>query len=70
MLLLLTAIGFAILFAVSWQKWADLAIDGGREMNTPVRLLHGEMLYTDVSSYPVRSLPASTPCSTARSAFT
>ena len=48
LLLLLTAIGFAILFVVSWQKWADLAIDGGREMNTPVRLLHGEMLYTDV----------------------
>ena len=48
LLLLLTAIGFAILFAVSWQKWADLAIDGGREMNTPVRLLHGEMLYADV----------------------
>ena len=47
-LILLTAIGFAILFAVSWQKWADLAIDGGREMNTPVRLLHGEMLYADV----------------------
>ena len=54
LLLLLTAIGFAILFAVSWQKWADLAIDGGREMNTPVRLLHGEMLYTDVY-IPVRS---------------
>ena len=48
LLLLLTAIVFAILFAVSWQKWADLAIDSGREMNTPVRLLHGELIYSDV----------------------
>jgi hypothetical protein len=39
---------FAILLAVSWQKWANLTIDGGREMNTPLRLLAGERLYTDV----------------------
>jgi hypothetical protein len=48
LLLIVTAIGFAVLFAISWQKWADLAIDGGREMNTPVRLLRGELIYTDV----------------------
>jgi 4-amino-4-deoxy-L-arabinose transferase-like glycosyltransferase len=47
-LLTLTAIGFALLFAVSWQKWADLTIDGGREMNTPLRLLRGELIYSDV----------------------
>jgi hypothetical protein len=47
-LLALTAIGFAGLFAVSWQKWADLTIDGGREMNTPLRLLRGERIYSDV----------------------
>lgn len=47
-LLALTAIGFAILFAISWQKWAELAIDGGREMNTPLRLLRGELIYADV----------------------
>jgi hypothetical protein len=48
LLLLFTAIAFAMLLAVSWQKWADLAIDSGREMNTPVRLLHGELIYSDV----------------------
>jgi hypothetical protein len=46
--LLALAMGFAILFAVSWQKWADLAIDGGREMNAPLRLLRGETIYADV----------------------
>src|SRR3954467_4276422 len=46
--LVLTRIGFAVLLALSWQKWADLAIDGGREMNTPLRLLRGERLYSDV----------------------
>jgi hypothetical protein len=48
LLLFLTAVGFACLFAVSWQKWADLTIDGGREMNTPLRLLRGERIYSDV----------------------
>ena len=46
--LALMAICFAVLLALSWQKWADLAIDGGREMNTPLRLLRGERLYSDV----------------------
>ncbi len=48
LLLTLTVIGFALLFVVSWQKWADLTIDGGREMNTPLRLLRGELIYSDV----------------------
>lgn len=48
LLLTLTVIGFALLFVVSWQKWADLTIDGGREMNTPLRLLRGERIYSDV----------------------
>jgi hypothetical protein len=46
--LALIAAGFAALFAISWQKWAELAIDGGREMNTPLRLLRGELIYSDV----------------------
>jgi 4-amino-4-deoxy-L-arabinose transferase-like glycosyltransferase len=46
--LLLTACGFAVLFAISSKEWADLAIDGGREMNTPLRLLRGELIYADV----------------------
>ena len=39
---------FAILFAISWQTWANLTIDGGREMHTPLRLLRGELIYRDV----------------------
>jgi hypothetical protein len=46
--LTMAAAAFAILLAVSWQKWANLTIDGGREMNTPLRLLSGERIYTDV----------------------
>ena len=46
--LLLTAAGFAAMFAISWHQWADLVIDGGREMNTPLRLLRGELIYSDV----------------------
>ncbi len=37
---------FAIMCAVSWQKWASGCIDSGREMNLPLRLLNGESLYT------------------------
>ncbi len=39
---------FVLALAVSWQRWGDLLIDRGRELNTPLRLLHGEMLYSDV----------------------
>ena len=46
--LAMVAAMFAILLVVSWQEWANLTIDGGREMNTPLRLLRGERLYTDV----------------------
>jgi Dolichyl-phosphate-mannose-protein mannosyltransferase len=34
--------------AVSWQRWANPLIDCGREMNLPLRLAHGELLYADV----------------------
>jgi hypothetical protein len=34
--------------AVSWQMWANVVIDGGREMDTPLRLLRGERLYSQV----------------------
>jgi hypothetical protein len=39
---------FAIVSAVSWQMWANPVIDGGREMDTPLRLLRGEMIYSEV----------------------
>ncbi len=39
---------FAIMCAVSWQKWASATIDSGAAMNVPLRLLNGESLYTEV----------------------
>jgi hypothetical protein len=34
--------------AASWERWGIPLIDSGREMNVPLRLLRGEMLYSDV----------------------
>jgi hypothetical protein len=45
---LILLILFAILSAVSWEMWANPVIDGGREMNTPLRLLRGETIYSQV----------------------
>src|SRR5262245_536706 len=42
------AISFVVGLAASWQRWAGLVIDSGREMNQPLRLASGEMLYSDV----------------------
>jgi len=39
---------FVLALAISWQRWGDLLIDRGRELNTPLRLARGEMLYSDV----------------------
>ncbi|MBN1566498.1 MAG: glycosyltransferase family 39 protein [Acidobacteria bacterium] len=39
---------FAVMSAVSWQMWANPVIDGGREMNAPLRLLRGETIYSQV----------------------
>ena len=38
----------ALMVAVTWQMWLNPAIDSGREMNTPQRLLDGELLYSQV----------------------
>ena len=46
--LLALLILFAAVSAASWQMWANPVIDGGREMNAPLRLLHGEALYSQV----------------------
>lgn len=45
---LILVVLFALMSAISWNAWANPVIDGGREMNTPLRLLHGEMLYSQV----------------------
>jgi hypothetical protein len=39
---------FAAGLAASWQRWGNPLVDSGREMNVPLRLVHGEMLYSDV----------------------
>jgi hypothetical protein len=42
------AVSFALGLAVSWHRWGNPIIDTGREMNQPLRLAGGEMLYSDV----------------------
>ena len=44
----LVAASFAFGLAVSWQRWGNPLVDCGREMNQPLRLAGGEMLYSDV----------------------
>jgi len=44
----LIAVSFAFGLAVSWQRWGNPLVDCGREMNQPLRLVGGEMLYSDV----------------------
>lgn len=39
---------FLLMTVVSWQRWCNPVIDSGREMNQPLRLLRGEILYSDV----------------------
>ena len=46
--LLLILASFAAGLAVSWQRWGIPLIDVGRELNVPLRLARGEMLYSDV----------------------
>ena len=44
----LIAVSFMIGLAVSWQRWGNPLVDCGREMNQPLRLAAGQMLYSDV----------------------
>jgi hypothetical protein len=37
---------FGVVF--SWQRWGNPLVDCGREMNQPLRLANGEMLYSEV----------------------
>jgi len=45
---LLLAASFAFGLSASWQRWANPVIDGGREMNQPLRIAQGETLYSEV----------------------
>jgi hypothetical protein len=42
---------FAILLAVSWNRWIEPFVDSGRELMVPWRLAHGERLYRDLAFY-------------------
>jgi hypothetical protein len=44
----LIAVFFIFGLAVSWERWGNPLVDCGREMNQPLRLARGEMLYSDV----------------------
>ncbi|HEU0179983.1 MAG TPA: glycosyltransferase family 39 protein [Blastocatellia bacterium] len=39
---------FAALLAISWRRWISPVTDSGREMDLPIRLMNGELLYRDV----------------------
>src|SRR5437867_1449084 len=42
------AVNFALDIVITWRLWGTAVLDCGREMNQPLRLLNGEMLYSDV----------------------
>lgn len=44
----LIVVSFIVGLAVSWERWGNPLVDCGREMNQPLRLAHGEMLYSEV----------------------
>jgi hypothetical protein len=46
--ILLALFSFLAGLWASWQRWGNPLIDAGREMNVPLRLLRGEMLYSQV----------------------
>ena len=45
---LLILSSFLLLLLVSWRRWTSLLVDTGREMDLPLRLLRGELLYRDI----------------------
>jgi 4-amino-4-deoxy-L-arabinose transferase-like glycosyltransferase len=42
------ALIFAAMLAVSWRRWISPITDSGREMDLPLRLMNGDLLYRDV----------------------
>jgi 4-amino-4-deoxy-L-arabinose transferase-like glycosyltransferase len=45
---IIMAASFIFGLALSWERWGNPLVDCGREMNQPLRLAHGEMLYSEV----------------------
>lgn len=48
---LLIAAAFAHNLSLSWLKWGNILVDGGRELELPRRMLAGERLYADLRFY-------------------
>lgn len=46
---LLVAGSWLVMLAFSWRRWTSPIADSGREMDLPLRLLGGELLYRDIS---------------------
>ncbi|HEV8485313.1 MAG TPA: hypothetical protein VGV87_17355 [Blastocatellia bacterium] len=44
----LISVSFIFGLVVSWERWGNPLVDCGREMNQPLRLARGEMLYSQV----------------------
>lgn len=42
------ALAFGSMLAISWRRWISPVTDSGREMDLPLRLMNGELLYRDV----------------------
>lgn len=47
-MLLLILASFLAGIAASWERWGNPLIDAGRELNVPLRLARGDMLYSQV----------------------
>src|SRR5215467_2237947 len=43
-----SALVFVAMLVVSWRRWISPITDSGREMDLPLRLMRGELLYRDV----------------------
>ena len=41
-------IPFGVMLVISWRRWLSPLTDSGREMDLPLRLLNGELLYRDI----------------------
>ncbi|MEP7272279.1 MAG: glycosyltransferase family 39 protein, partial [Acidobacteriota bacterium] len=45
---LVITVSFVIMLGASWRRWLSPLTDSGREMDLPLRLLNGELLYRDI----------------------
>jgi 4-amino-4-deoxy-L-arabinose transferase-like glycosyltransferase len=48
---MLVALSFVAMMCWTWEAWADVIIDFGRELYIPWRLVEGEVLYRDLAHF-------------------